>query len=85
MADAGDGDVVAVMCHAERAEVAAWLAGQGGTGTTRPPSAARWSPARGEHEAEDAIAALWDLARTPAARVAQAAELMRGGPGGTPG
>jgi cyanophycin synthetase len=57
---AADGDVVALMCHAERAEVAAWLESQG----ARPDSAAdirrKVVAARGEHELESAIAQLWD-------------------------
>jgi cyanophycin synthetase len=56
---AGPGDVVALMCHAERAEAQAWLRSRGATADDADTIRAKVVRARGEHEAEDAIRALW--------------------------
>jgi cyanophycin synthetase len=58
---AADGDVVALMCHAERAQVAAWRAGQGATPDGPEDIRRKVVTARGEHELEAQIAAMWDL------------------------
>ena len=58
---AADGDVVALMCHAERAQVAAWLAGQGATADGPEDIRRKVVAARGEHELEAQITAMWDL------------------------
>jgi cyanophycin synthetase len=58
---AADGDVVALMCHAERAQVAAWLATQGATPDGPEDIRRKVVAARGEHELEAQIAAMWDL------------------------
>jgi len=59
MRHVSDGDVVALMCHDQRAQVVAWLTELGATaddfGTIRRKVVA----ARGEHEAESEIAELW--------------------------
>ena len=54
-----DGDVVALMCHYQRAEVAAWLAGLGGTADDSRTIRRKVVAARGEHESEAEIADLW--------------------------
>ena len=54
-----DGDVVALMCHAERAQVAAWLTEQGATPDTAADIRRKVVAARGEHELEPAITELW--------------------------
>jgi cyanophycin synthetase len=71
---AADGDVVALMCHAERSQVTAWLAEQGATADTPEDVRRKVVSARGEHELEPAIAELWDL-EDDRARVEAAAEL----------
>jgi len=71
---AADGDVVALMCHAERSEVTAWLAEQGATADTPQDVRRKVVAARGEHELEAAISELWDLADDQA-RVRAAGEL----------
>jgi cyanophycin synthetase len=58
---ADDGDVVAVMCHAERAEIVDWLHGRGATSDDPDAIRRKVVRARGEHECEDEIAALWEL------------------------
>jgi cyanophycin synthetase len=58
---AADGDVVALMCHAERSQVAAWLAQQGATSDTPEDIRRKVVAARGEHEFEAQIAQLWEL------------------------
>ena len=77
---AQDGDVVAIMCHAERQEVYDWLEEAGavadGSGDIRRKVVA----ARGEHEAEEAITELWadeDATR----RIETAAALHQAYPG----
>ncbi len=57
---AQDGDVVAIMCHAERDEVYAWLAGTGAVADDARSIRRKVIAARGEHEAEGDIAALWE-------------------------
>src|SRR6478672_3260804 len=71
VATAGDGDVLAVMCHAERALLHAWLTGHGGTVDCAATIRRKVIASRGEHEAEDAIAAL-RAEPDPAVRVQQA-------------
>ena len=71
VATAGDGDVLAVMCHADRALLHAWLTGHGGTVDCAATIRRKVIASRGEHEAEDAIAALW-AEPDPAVRVQQA-------------
>lgn len=77
---AADGDVVALMCHAERAEVAAWLALQGAVSDDAAAIRRKAVAARGEHELEAAIADLWAM-QDDAARVQAAAVLLAGRPG----
>lgn len=59
--DAHGGDVVALMTHADRAELHDWLLQQGATEDA--PEAVRHKVirARGEHEAEARITALWEI------------------------
>jgi cyanophycin synthetase len=77
---ADDGDVAAVMCHAERAEILAWLRSR--SATSDDPDAIRRKVvrARGEHECEDEIAAVWTLPDA-LARVDAAAALYAAHPG----
>lgn len=56
-----DGDVVAMMCHAERAEIAAWLEEHGATPDDAASIRRKVVRARGEHDLEAEIAALWAL------------------------
>lgn len=72
--EATDGDVVCLMCHSERAEVSAWLASQGAVPDAAADIRRKVVAARGEHDAEAAIAELWDLA-DPRARVRAARQL----------
>ncbi len=58
---AADGDVVALMCHAERNQVATWLADQGATADQAQDIRRKVVAARGEHEFEAEIADLWAL------------------------
>ncbi len=62
VASAGDGDVVALMCHAERSEVQGWLRSHGGRPDGPDTIRRKVVRARGEHEEEAALAALWSLA-----------------------
>jgi len=80
LAVAGDGDVVAVMCHAERVEIVQWLHEQGATSDTPGTIRRKVVRARGEHECEEEIAALWELPDA-AARVEAAASLHAAHPG----
>ncbi|NLJ53476.1 MAG: tetratricopeptide repeat protein [Intrasporangiaceae bacterium] len=66
---AADGDVIPVMCHSQRQELYAWLTDAGGTPDSPDTIRAKVLAARGEHEAEDEIAALWAL-EDDAARIA---------------
>ncbi|GAA4402650.1 hypothetical protein GCM10023168_13410 [Fodinibacter luteus] len=77
---ADDGDVAAVMCHAERAEIVAWLRSVGATADDPETVRRKVVRARGEHEAEDDLAALWEVA-DPEERVALAAGLYAAHPG----
>jgi cyanophycin synthetase len=77
---AADGDVVALMCHAERSQVAAWLAQQGATADTPEDVRRKVIAARGEHELEGRIGALWELADDQQ-RVDAAARLRAERPG----
>lgn len=72
--EAADGDVIALMCHSERQQVADWLAEQGATPDTAADIRRKVVAARGEHEFEAAIAELWDLADDES-RIRAAAEL----------
>lgn len=78
--EACDGDVVAVMCHAERLEIAAWLASQGATSDDATTVRRKVVRARGEHESEDEIAALWQV-EDDAERIARGAALHAAHPG----
>ncbi|MGL5866817.1 MAG: tetratricopeptide repeat protein [Dermatophilaceae bacterium] len=60
-AAADGGDVVAVMCHAERADLYRWLGDAGAVPDTSETLRRKVIAAAGEHEAEGAIAALWEL------------------------
>jgi cyanophycin synthetase len=71
-----DGDVIAVMCHAQRSEMYAWVAERGGTPDDAERVRAKVLRSRGEHEAEDEITALWE-AHDEEARV-RAAEGLSG-------
>ncbi|MEO7268027.1 MAG: tetratricopeptide repeat protein [Knoellia sp.] len=57
---AHDGDVVAIMCHSEREAIYAWLAEIGAVADTTASIRRKVILARGEHEAEEAIVALWE-------------------------
>jgi cyanophycin synthetase len=58
---AHDGDVLALMCHAERTEVDGWIREQGGTVDDARTIRRKVVAARGEHELEAEIQALWQL------------------------
>jgi cyanophycin synthetase len=58
---AHEGDVIALMCHAERTEVDAWIREHGGTVDDARTIRRKVVAARGEHELESEIAALWQL------------------------
>jgi cyanophycin synthetase len=77
--EAADGDVVCLMCHAEREQVAAWLASQGARPDTAADIRRKVVAARGEHDAEAVIAELWDL-QDAEARIRAAAELHAASP-----
>ncbi|KGN32608.1 cyanphycin synthetase [Knoellia sinensis KCTC 19936] len=57
---ARDGDVVALMCHSERQEVYDWLAEIGAVADDARAIRRKVVAARGEHEAEEEITALWE-------------------------
>jgi len=80
VAAADDGDVVAVMCHAERAEIVAWLHESGATSDDPDAIRRKVVRARGEHECEDEITALWEQPDA-VARVEAAAALYAAHPG----
>jgi cyanophycin synthetase len=69
---AADGDVVALMCHAERQEVADWLASQGAVPDDAVTIRRKAIAARGHHELEGEIEQVWqepdDAARIRLAR-----------------
>ena len=77
---AGDGDVIALMCHAERTEVLAWLRARGATADDHEVIRRKVVRARGEHEDEAAIAALWAV-EDPEARIAAGRDLAEAHPG----
>lgn len=60
VAGAHEGDVVALMCHSERDEVYEWLIAHGGIADSASSIRRKVIVARGEHEAEEAITALWE-------------------------
>ncbi len=72
---AADGDVVALMCHAERAEVTAWLESQGAQPDSSADIRRKVVAARGEHELESAIAELWARDEDAEGRIAAAKTL----------
>lgn len=77
---ATDGDVVAIMCHAERDEIGRWLRSRGATPDDPAVVAAKVRRARGEHPAQPAIDAL-GLLDDPAVRLAAAQDLAAAHPG----
>ncbi|HSO65429.1 MAG TPA: tetratricopeptide repeat protein, partial [Ornithinibacter sp.] len=77
---AEDGDVAALMCHAEREEVVAWLRSRGAVPDDHDAIRRKVVRARGEHEAEDDIARLWET-EDAEVRVARGAELYAALPG----
>jgi cyanophycin synthetase len=74
------GDVVALMCHAERAEVDAWIRAHGGKVDDARAIRRKVVAARGEHELEAEIAAVAELPDA-AERVAAATALVDAHPG----
>jgi len=72
---AHDGDVLALMTHSDRAKLHAWLTEHGGSPDDAAAIRRKVVAARGEHEAEREIAAVWELsdstARIDAARALQ--------------
>ncbi|MDN5789318.1 MAG: tetratricopeptide repeat protein [Micrococcales bacterium] len=56
------GDTIAVMCHAERVEIDRWIRDHGGTVDDARAIRRKVVIARGEHELEAQIAAMWELA-----------------------
>jgi cyanophycin synthetase len=75
-----DGDVIALMCHAERTEVDGWIRAHGGKVDDARSIRRKVVAARGEHELEAEIAALWE-GDDHQARLAAAQELVDGHPG----
>ncbi|KNX37200.1 tetratricopeptide repeat protein [Luteipulveratus halotolerans] len=76
LATARDGDVVTIMCHSHRAQLHDWLLAHGGLVDTTADIRRKVVLARGEHELEAEIAAVWrddDAQR----RIAAAAELLQ--------
>jgi cyanophycin synthetase len=74
------GDVIALMCHAERAEVDGWIRAHGGKVDDARSIRRKVVAARGEHELEAEIAALWETSDEQT-RLASAQELVDGHPG----
>ena len=68
------------MCHAERAEIVDWLHGRGATSDDADAIRRKVVVARGEHEAEDEITALWEIPDA-GARLPVAARLYAAHPG----
>ncbi|MEO7132084.1 MAG: tetratricopeptide repeat protein [Dermatophilaceae bacterium] len=58
---AAGGDTIALMCHAERVEVDAWIRAHHGKVDDARAIRRKVVAARGEHELEDEIAAMWEL------------------------
>ena len=77
---ASDGDVVALMCHAERSQVTSWLAAQGAVADGQDDIRRKVVAARGEHELESQIAGIWDLS-DDLARIEAASSLRASRPG----
>ncbi|MBC9823375.1 tetratricopeptide repeat protein [Terrabacter sp. MAHUQ-38] len=77
---AHDGDVIALMCHAERTEVDAWIREHGGKVDDARAIRRKVVAARGEHELEPEIAALWDM-DDESARLSAAQRLADDHPG----
>lgn len=77
---AEDGDVAALMCHAEREEVVAWLRSRGAVSDDPDAIRRKVVRARGEHEAEDDIARLW-ATDDAEVRVVRGRELYAAHPG----
>src|SRR6478735_1273810 len=75
-----DGDVIALMCHAERTEVDHWIREHGGTVDDARTIRRKVVAARGEHELEAEIAALWSM-DDERARVEAAQALVDDHPG----
>jgi cyanophycin synthetase len=80
VAMAGEGDVLAVMVHADRGKVDEWLMGSGATVDTDRDIRRKVIASRGEHEAEAAIADLW-AEPDAQARIAAAQALFDTDPG----
>ncbi len=79
LAVAADGDVVGLMCHEQRGPVAELIAERGGTVDDPRTIRRKVVAARGQHEAEDEIAAVWALSDA-AARVTAAGRLAAAHP-----
>ncbi|MBW8731105.1 MAG: tetratricopeptide repeat protein [Terrabacter sp.] len=75
-----DGDVIALMCHAERTEVNNWIREHGGRVDDARSIRRKVVAARGEHELGAEIAGLWEGDDEPT-RLAAAQELVDGHPG----
>ncbi|MGN6636140.1 MAG: tetratricopeptide repeat protein [Oryzihumus sp.] len=80
VARASDGDVVAVMCHSDRVLLDAWLTEEGATPDDAAAIRRKVVAARGEHEQEAAITALWER-QDDQARIADARALLSAHPG----
>lgn len=78
--DAHDGDVVALMCHAEREAVYAWLDSVGATPDEPSTIRRKVIAARGEHEAEESLTQLWED-EDAQRRIATGADLYAAYPG----
>ncbi|MEO5745297.1 MAG: tetratricopeptide repeat protein [Terracoccus sp.] len=74
------GDVIALMCHAEREAVDGWIRAQGGKVDDAKAIRRKVVAARGEHELEAEIGAVWEI-EDAAARVVAAQELAQAHPG----
>jgi len=80
VAMASDGDVLAVMVHADRVKLDEWLTDGGATIDSARDIRRKVIASRGEHEAEAAIAELWAMP-DPLARIAAAQALFDADPG----
>jgi len=76
---ASDGDVLAIMCHADRVLLDAWLTDRGGTVDSPRDIRRKVIAARGEHESEGAIAELW-AEPDPDRRIERARQLSESSP-----
>jgi len=76
---ADDGDVIGLMCHVQRAEVAQFIADRGGMIDDPRTVRRKVIAARGLHESEEDIAAIWALT-DPEARVVAAGRLSAAHP-----